>query len=301
MTLNTIVQFLLTTIGPLLDPPEQTLFPDWLNLLRDTNFDSQRLLICLGIDVKYDLIDEKILIPVLSDAIKTYDFINLPNPVDGFDVAAKKVNIVYCSNCHDPDYKTSRYINVMAWGKFHNVVLKQLHESDTTDIDYESYQTTGRAAVEMVAEINGSTVELWGVNRIVWVSPSDEIDHIINNIPADEWATHVVNKYGLPVRSGKQEYLALKYPPGHHVICTQPTSVSADWQWKDGLFLSFKRQDSFGRTFTISSGDTNNGKERIHANLTIEFTDLEPIFLGEFKTLTKDTSQFVNAGINRWN
>lgn len=293
--------FIVTTLKPhFSEPGIIPVVEAWLNRLELNCFDSRRLLICLAIDTKNGLIDVPLLTMVIEKAA-TLDTTSSGTPQESFHNAIVGVDQHLCLQCYQKDESGMSYVNVMNWGKFMRV-LNQINEADLFDINYQKFVDSRQHVIELVAEINDSKVEISGRNSMVWISPAEEVQYVIDNFPDTLWASKLCDKYGLPLNINPllNEYIACFYPTGIEVGGRQPASINADWGWGEGLFLSYKRDDHFGRSYCVQSGNSNAGKERIHFKYELAYTDLKKIPIGRADGLVKNIVNLLDDGIDRF-
>ncbi len=114
------------------------------------------------------------------------------------------------------------------------------------------------------------TLTMRAGNDWAWITPKDELEDTINDLKAAgklNIGQIIALRLGLILEdlafSTDNGYIYFVYPPNFNEPVYQPTAILAKgWKWQHG-FISYKKQDSYGRTFDFS-GLKPNFKERIH-------------------------------------
>ena len=115
-----------------------------------------------------------------------------------------------------------------------------------------------------------------GRGQIVWVMSSEELSPYPPAPGGGQPASTLVDRLGLPNRiaadsAGKSEFVAVVYPPQLKVRCAQPTALDAHWSSPGGYYISWFKQDAWGRTNSCS-GSQPRLRERVHHG-TFRLTD----------------------------
>jgi hypothetical protein len=108
---------------------------------------------------------------------------------------------------------------------------------------------------------------------IVWVTLAAQLNELIESTPEPRRATRAKDALGLSRPSFLTadvpiEYVALQYPPAFAESCYQPTALDAWWRDPGQYYLSWGREDGWGRTQSVTGLEPQPFKERVHRVFT---------------------------------
>ena len=263
---------------------------------KETNVNSLRLLLCIGIDVKTSIkifntddVVKNTVIKSLRECIKIADDlkINLKSSPNGFPLALslkfgnaqQQISPLKCEPCISITQKAN-YSRVSTFRKYMLYVVginSSVNPTSFTKIEpnpesmkeYEEAFTRGEYTKINICNLGYN-------NNWVFVADKDEIKKIGYTNTRD-----IIDLLGLykkdAVNNNGTRYVCLEYDSDFEEVTFQPNSFTADWgnSWggvlKDGndFYLSFYKFDGYGRTYPISGVDENiqGVKERTHLPL----------------------------------
>lgn len=269
--------------------------------------DAKRFLICLGIDLKTGLLKKESILQILTQI----DFLNTElNYLREFDlIIARDGGKQYTNSmCHDKEFAKDKYAVIVYWSK----ILKKYIEKKSKGLVPVSRSEEDKIYHDFFFEKTKSlsNINEWaGWKGLVWVLPYNDLRNDLV-LPQDKESiiNLIIDKTGLnpPSTSPSRllendELLYILYPDDFHVMCYQPTVLSGCWVDTNGLYLSYKRDDGYGRTYSTSGGKYSN-KERVHTWSDLNHSLFALVSIGYPNgNLKKDLSdQIILEGLNRF-
>lgn len=271
---------------------------EWLAQL-ETSPDGPRLAICMVIDLTHKAVDPKLFTTVLNALEWPSD-----DAREAFETAmAPHLHDVIAASRHTalPMDGGDRYVRVLTVRDMLTYYLAHrylvLDRADTTE--FLKHVPDGTPLGEVSAEWRGR-------RPLVWVGSYEAVRTVMKKAESrDQGATHVADALGLSpdpaCDSPEQMVLGVVYPPGFSdAECRQPTTFDATWKEPGGLYLSWPREDGWGRTWSVSGTAADRLKERVHRmlqGLTDEFTTE---LLGVATLREPDPDALLQEGYWRW-
>jgi hypothetical protein len=258
----------------------------FLRKLEKGNDDEQRLLFCIGIDVKNNLIDNDIQ-RAIFDAIDYDNCLECKNSKCAGKACAAKNNDEYL----DGRFKCNRLLSayeeaIKSTGTFTSIVYDDFTVSRekfcrVMTINAISYYILNRISLDDIRLtessaryyiIDGQIKELFmpntaGTSReLVWVTPLNDLLAIKEDCKRNgkNPANEVVNRLGLLIRPGSYEYAYMEYSESFDERVFQSCHLCNSWN-KSSLYLSYKFSDNYGRTRPREGDDEGyQMKEKVH-------------------------------------
>jgi hypothetical protein len=101
-------------------------------------------------------------------------------------------------------------------------------------------------------------------NGTVWITPKKDLEYVINNAFDNIYrANEVCDFLGLPREFDDVEYLKINYSPNFSECVFQPNSSNVLWHYNYILFLAYKKEDGYGRTYNENGYPF--GREQVHS------------------------------------
>ncbi|MEA5258229.1 hypothetical protein VB264_10600 [Arcicella aquatica] len=101
-------------------------------------------------------------------------------------------------------------------------------------------------------------------NGTVWITLKDELNNVINNSIDNIYkANDVCDFLGLPREYEDVEYFKINYSSNFNECVFQPNSSNVLWHYNYVLFLAYKKDDGFGRTY--NENGFRFGREQVHS------------------------------------
>lgn len=279
----------------------------WFIYLSDVSrFDGNRFLFCLAIDLKYDLLE-------VEHLIKIFDSLDFTRPEEkilaDFDVKLHKEATTYFqhSNCADCDYSKDKYVCVRPWTKlFDKIKVYKTATGKYTIMDFDDEDHVRYRLFEEYSLDLADVKEWAGWKYLTWLlSHKEFIELKEKHTDEIESLNYVMDSLGLepPAKntaSGEFDfYVYIEYPDDFEIDSYQPTTLCGYWKEDGGLYLSFKKSDGYGRTFS-TTGSKNTAKERVINSTDYGNENFIPSILGKSDgTLTKDRTNILNEALNR--
>jgi hypothetical protein len=152
----------------------------------------------------------------------------------------------------------------------------------------------GRKQANSLEDINA----WWtGGNGRVWITSHKELDQLLEGHSDEEKGTIINDSLGLGKKrgggkDGEPLFMIIKYPRNFSVGCCQPTTLDTSWTKPGGYYVSYVKQDSWGRTQSCT-GTLQRCRERVHSgfkNLTSEYSALP---IGRASKVDEDRSKLL--------
>lgn len=140
----------------------------------------------------------------------------------------------------------------------------------------------------------------WGGRKgVTWVISASKFEELMGSQPLVEPATLVNDAAGLGHPLGA-ELMMIRYPKGFDAFLgvKQPTALDSDWEWPGNFFISFGRQDGWGRTHSCS-GALPGIPERVHGEIKNPTAEYTTHALGAVAALEVNRSKLLREGYRR--
>jgi len=140
----------------------------------------------------------------------------------------------------------------------------------------------------------------WGGRRgVAWILSASALQRLVGQPFIAKAATIVNDAAGLG-HVPSTELMLIRYPKGFDAFLRvkQPTSFDNDWERPGSFFVSFSKQDGWGRAHSCS-GTRPGVPERVHGELKNLTSDYRTEFLGVVEELKLDRSSLMNEGYHR--
>lgn len=292
MEIDDVLSFVTKILSPdIANNEDDEFISKFLKRLRiSDNAFSQRLLICIGIDLKvYEKefpggIELECLVENYRTVVRNTRQVSSPGsfasatiePHWEFALSIKEFGFIACK----PNIKAKTkadYVRVLNFDSYYNFVLPQNKASNPTipyDIEkrhnrerfYEDFTEFGEHRELDISVLTSGTG---------WVFATDkaELEKEINQQDIFTILDRIGYYAGeLPADPKRNKYIYLQYPDGFAEDMLQPTALIGDWgrknfqgEWVKGneFFLSFKKENDWGKTFPVT-GSAQGIKERAH-------------------------------------
>lgn len=277
-------------------------FKKWIIDCSIDSVDSQRLLCCIAIDTKYKLVEKQ----QYADIFNEMEYVSSLKPQLIFEDTLNKDNgRLHCSSKHFQSQLRSKHIYSsivkLSTFTFHyldrnkHLTADEIHQVRDRLMDGEFIEIIIAKSAEKPREVS-------------WVTLLSKIDGMIeyainNNLVI---ADYLCERLGLyrnhmgTLYDEFPEYVKLIYPKNIDEIFYQPLAINADWKSEEGLYLSYKKDDYFGRTRNLTFGDLALSiQEQVHFKINKEYT-YSAQYIGKTKKSIKNVSTIVNDGFRRF-
>ncbi|MFP5041611.1 hypothetical protein [Parasediminibacterium sp. JCM 36343] len=283
-------------------------------LLNSKHIFSNRLLMCIGIDIKaYHLrfstkkevthlissyqqiiLDiKKIRKPVTFDGLSIEPYIEFALAVKEFGMHNCKPEII----SKDPQ----EYMRVTNFDTFINrIVPENKHCNPDITFDIEVIHNNKRFYEEFKVDESFREIRIANLSSSTgWVFALDKLDIEIPIQESD--IAYVLDQIGyyigdeLPSEENKNQYITIEYPSNFSEEMLQPTALLGDWGKISGegvllngneFFLSYKKDNDWGKTFPVS-GKGSGVKERAHKKFNKAIFDSYLFKINDFNRLDK--------------
>lgn len=281
-------------------------FKKWIKKVNNYPIDIKRFFVCLAIDLKNGLVIPDSIIQVLREI----DFSKTrPSPLRQFDLIINKNPDKYLpeSSCSDLSYKKEKYVSVITWSKLFRKISEQ-HNSTRPIIPisindhkfyYELIFKQKYYKLDKIKEFSG-----W--KGLTWITSYEDLKECLRKYSDDtNTVNHVIDRLGLdPVPKNilgePDKYIYIKFPDKFLVTCYQPTTLYGFWKETGGLYLSYKKENGYGKTYS-TSGKSLPMKERVFRNSSYCNNEFVPNVLGEPNgALIKNRRRIIEEGLNRF-
>ena len=263
-----------------------------VELLGSGNDVEKRLLVCIAIDIKFELINNEQIVRVLND---TNILDCKDNLLECYDSLVDKHKVFTSNIATKAKSKLVRVMKSTSFTKYYfNRIKPNGLQLETTD---ELRKQIERENLTQFYMHNNSI----GKGNLVWVTTLKELIHILDK--NNETANNVVIRLGLSVdESDNNEFIYIEYPENFDEKLYQPSNFSNNWRDENSLYISYKKNDGFGRTRSRIGDLYDKGmKETVHNSINERKYKYNIKYLGIFDNFDKDISNFVSESINRFN
>jgi hypothetical protein len=274
MCLADVRDILYEKVFPLMDVPENG--EKWIEKLgHESCKDGHRLGACIAIDILSGALEPEVLASILNlvdpdkpDARKEFGV--------AFDKHPKRKNLVIASKLASPPLdREDSYIRILL---LRNFIEYYVNPSNPHSFDPADVEDIRMSYFSDETDADFSDIKEWwtGKSGVVWVMPYNDYQELTKDVKSEERGSLVNDALGLGKapstgENDGMEMVAVKYPQDFSVGCSQPTTLDAYWIDHSWYFISYVKQDGWGRTQSCS-GTTGVIRERVH---------------GEFKNLTR--------------
>lgn len=272
----------------------------WLAGLEDCE-DGVLLGICIAIDVESGALPGSVFASILDkvDASAT-------NARRAFGRAIAKHpaahNFVCAGFPAAPLKEDDCYVRVIELLEFIKFYLTPSHYLTLNPADVAKARKIyfGRKQENSLGDIN----TWWtGGNGRVWITSHKELDQLLEGRSDDEKGTVINDSLGLGKprgggKDGEPLFMIIKYPRNFSIGCCQPTTLDTSWTLPGGYYVSYVKQDSWGRTQSCT-GTLQQCRERVHSgfkNLTSEYSALP---IGPASKVDQDRSKLLMEAFSR--
>lgn len=287
-------------LKPQLRPETQVPFEGWIHDCMNSDQDSRRLLCCLAIDLNSQLVSTDQLVDVFEEM----DFGNKKNPKLIFQDALNKEN----GRLHDFSLVGQSYE-----GQFCTLIKLETFMHHILNFDHYTSEDEDLVIQRLKAGYYTNLVlkEKRGAppREVCWVAQNEVIKEVLKYSKAESLneADELCDRLGLYRDHMGTEfdplptYVLLSYPIKMNLQLYQPISLNADWKSTEGLYLSYKNEDTFGRTRPCTSGDFNRSiRERVHHRINQEYS-YSASFIGRTSKGHRNTANIINDALIRFN
>lgn len=256
------------------------------------DLDYQRFFISLAIDLRSELISPQSIWKIIESVNVTMGASDFLRQFDKI-ITSNLAKYYQSSSCSDDDFGKDEYSVLLYWSK---VFLKYRNAKNQSslpvswseeDFAYRSFFYEKTKGLENITDWAG-----W--KGITWVLPLlNLLDNLNKRKELQLTINEIIDKTGLnPPNSSpskilpNDELLYIEYPKDFTALCFQPSVLSGFWFNKGGLYLSFPKQDGYGRTFS-NSAKAHNSKERVHTWARFDHSKFKLNSIGQPNDLLK--------------
>lgn len=292
-------QFLLKSYKSDVDSKISEKFEQWILDCSNYDIDSKRLLYCIGIDTKFNIVDKSKYINVFNNI--DYDLSSKPQ--EKFQKIIELDNAKYhffsdkCCKIGD-----DQYCGMIKLWVFTNYYIDGLYSNDDLPFIRERLQ---KGDFKTILISNNSSVKPRNVSWVTLLSEISAIKEVAksNNYNIINYICHKLGLYWGNVGSDfeiRPEWVNLIYPKDIDENFYQPIAVNAEWRTPKGLYLSYKDEDEFGRTRSQTEDYNHNGvKERVHFRIEKDYI-YNAIYLGKAEINNINTDKIIDSAKKRF-
>jgi hypothetical protein len=243
----------------------------WLNGLRASK-DGERLGVCMAIDIHSESLPAEIFAEILGRVDLKIEDSRVAFARALEQLIDERFN---CPSRHrvEPGANGDRYIRVLRMDDLVRYFMSPTSYELEPTAPFE-FEHTRKKYFEDKDQLSlGEFDRCWsGKRERVWVLPRQEYERLQAYAAEASKALPTVLidalGFGTPAGAANQipELVAVLYPPEIPVHSAQPTAVDACWFCEGGFYLSYRNEDSWGRTHS-SSGTLPPVKERVHPKI----------------------------------
>lgn len=263
----------------------------------EASVDSLRLAICLAIDLK----NKNINLPLLDEVLNELSVKG--NPVKNFGAAIKIISEkldIYITGNHDDATGKDEYFRGMSIHSFMKHYARELGIYNSSNIEEVKKKHFGKSL---------SNIKEWscGENGIIWISPIDELNSLFQKFSDSNLvATELCDMLGITPNTGtgktiNTELIIIRYPHPFIDHCAQPCILDTNWISTNGIYLSYKDFDGYGRTYSRSGNTSKSIKERVHNRIINKDYAFIAESIGLSNLFNIDQTNLLNEAINRFN
>lgn len=270
--------------------------------VEENSTEGWRLGVCLAIDLESGALDPETVETILNvvdpnetDARKAFG-----NALSGHSEHDRFV----CSSSlkASPLPQSDRYLRVFTirnFMKFH-VNPNNPHVFDPADVEDVRTSYFDDGATSDLMDIESSWT---GGNGIVWVMSYNDYLELTRGKSREERGTSINDALGLnygpsQATNDGNELVAVKYPPKFDTTCLQPTTLDADWRKDDGFYLSYIKEDGWGRTQSCSGSEAPI-RERVHKGLDGLSAEYVGLTVGPIRRITPNRAELRSEAFRR--
>lgn len=268
------------------DPGLKDQVDAWIQrIIKRNDRDEKRFLICLAIDLNVDFIPAQTIINVFSKLDFSKSEFEVITDFD--EILAKPGSSHFAhSACRLFSHNKDQYACVLYWTKIFRKYIQAKSKSLLPPSKRDEKRIYDRFFLENTAGLRD--LENWaGWKGIVWVLPYNELlDFLRSALPDAAIANLLIDILGINppelTPSDVFEYDKLyyiRYPSDFSETCHQPTTLCGYWKEPHGLYLSYGREDGYGRTYANSDKESIV-RERVHTWGSWNHDDFELLEIG---------------------
>lgn len=266
----------------------------WLGSLARS--DEHKVLgICLAIDLSSGGLPKDLLVEVLNLLPAKYD-----NPRAAFAQAVARhpqPTRLLCASAHPahPIAANDSYAQVTSLDGFTYAIGADLEQINPDRERVREMYIEGEQPLQNVYW------RLAGRRGCAWVTRRSAIESFTEGVDRAQVATHLVAGLGLYMASGDdKEMVLVTYPPSFetHTRVHQPSTLDSRWD-RNHYFLSYPREDGFGRTHPLLDG-LPPCPERVHPNFEGVLDGLYTSSIGERRQLEHEITAYLHAALSRF-
>jgi len=279
--MNTIKNYLLTNLTGL-----NANGRNFINKLANGNEKGKRLLACIGIDIKHNLID-------IDNFIAIINTINVsPNTdlIEYYNNITDRQNVYTGRVLNTEDDKLVRVITLEGFMfYYYNHIV-----DDQKDDNAESISKVKREGISQFEMHNNSLSK----GNLVWATTYEEVKNLLDN---NATINDIVINLGIGVRNLNKDYVLIIYPDDFNEEKFKPCHYSVDWTKDSNIFISHENIDNYGRTRSnIGDIPGRRMKEVVHHSIDDPKYSYEIKYLGTFTDNNYDRSQILIETIRRF-
>jgi hypothetical protein len=274
-------------------------FEDWIKRCSKFDVDSKRLLYCIGIDVKCCLTN----IDKYTQLFNEIDYGSSFKPQVQFENALLKDDGKYHFFSSESENKRNEeYCGLIKLWEFGKYYLNKSYTKD--ELKYLKECLVDRIYENIEIPFNSSKKP----REVSWVTTQNILDELISEAgkyPVEK-IDFVCNKLGLywdhmgTIEDPLPEWISLTYPKDMDETFYQPLTVNGDWKSENGLYLSYKKFDGFGRTRSCTKLKSFKGvKERVHYRINKSYI-YSAKYLGKVVNCIKNTNSILKSATFRY-
>jgi hypothetical protein len=292
--MDSIIEFILSKLK-LINEDKTRAF---LKQLSTGNEYEKRLLICIGIDLKANLVKPDIVQQVFEKidynaCCKSSNLIL--HYYEEAIVAIKTFVGSVQNNSQELKLQMSRVMSLNAFATY-------IYPHFSRDIAINPKVVKSKIIEAELDNVNMPNIG-GGIRSLVWTTPLQDLLAIKEDLgkKGEDPATGIVDRLGLMVQDAFKEYIYLEYDLNFNETLFQPCHLSNCWT-KESLYISNKYMDGFGRTRQRKGDNINHQmKEVVHYPIVDKKKYKYNIrYLGIIKDFSINISNFVNESMKRY-
>ncbi len=250
----------------------------FLSELIKTDIVNENLLcLCMLIDMKYILLQEKQYLDVINKLIKGGKKVDFNSFISSF---SKHEEMLFC--CESP--RAENYSRVISQSVFFAYIGDIKHKPRGGTFFKPNQKLT-------ISKVQVKKRGWTAIKDIVWITPSLEIKEIISNSssnPANDVCDYVGFDRNMELYEAADngQFVIIHYSEKFDEEVYQPNASQGKWLDESTLYISYEIGTGFGKAFNKNTG-RNNAKEQIHIGLkydTFNDSDFGKIFKDFYAT-----------------
>lgn len=263
-----VIDLIKKKILPHLDKTIKINFVKWLNMLKEGNSTDQRLLCCLGIDIKHNL----------SNLYNLKDIFNKINYTEAlsstkashfFESALRDNKLLheYGLEIAESRENSVPYVRIISLINFNFYLFNRIEDIDDVKLTNDKLlNEIKRGQLDKVKMPNEGSP----FRKCAWITLANILNNLIEKCKISNLnhANVVIDYLGLTYDQLPIDFLIIEYPIDFNEDTYQPCSINSNWYDSDdnpGLYLSFMKHDKYGRTRSRTEDNIEKRlKERVH-------------------------------------